>query len=139
MIEFLDAPDHVLACKVAGTLTGDEYDALTVEIDRRLGAYSCIGVVIDLTAFTDVTAEAAWKDVRYDLGLLNKLNRFPREALITDKQWMRVLARIASALIPFIEIRTFDPGQTDEALAWAADIDAVATHQTSGPDARRPG
>jgi hypothetical protein len=44
------------------------------------------------------------------------------EAVITDKRWIQGLGKIASPLLPGIELRTFAPGGRAEAMAWAADI-----------------
>jgi hypothetical protein len=35
---------------------------------------------------------------------------------------MHMLARIASPLVPFVEIRAFNSDEFDEAMAWVSDI-----------------
>lgn len=123
MIEILPSPDHVVAIRVAGTLTGDDYDQVTGVIDAKLAAHERIGVLVDLTDFQDITAEAALKDLRYDLKMLFKLKRFPREAVVTDARWLQTLARVAGPLIPFVDIRAFGSADRAEALAWVSDLD----------------
>ena len=119
MIEVLASPDHVVALKISGTLDGADYDRIIAEVEAKLARHRRLGVLVDLTQFHDVTAEAAIKDLRYDLKVLFQLNRFPREAIVTDKQWMHAFARVASPLLPFIEIRAFGSGEAAAALAWA--------------------
>ena len=120
MIEVLASPDQVAAMKISGTMTGADYDRVIAEVEGKLGKHEKIGVVLDLTDFEDFTAEAAWKDIKYDFSKLFELKRFPREAIITDKQWMAVAARVADPLIPHVEIRAFDPAQRQAAMAWVA-------------------
>ncbi len=122
MIEVLDSPDHVVALKLSGTVSGEDYDRVVTEVDAKLDDHDRIGVLVDLTAFKDLTLEAGAKDARYSLRHLWQLKRFPREALITDKEWVRTLARIASPVMPHVEIRTFDPGEEAQAMSWVSDI-----------------
>jgi hypothetical protein len=120
MLEILPSPDHVAAFAVSGTLTGGDYDRIIAEVEAKLARQERIGILLDLTQFKDFTAEAAWKDFRYDLSKLLELKRFPREAIVSDKQWMRIAAAVADPVLPHVEIRVFDPGDRDEAIRWAA-------------------
>lgn len=122
MLEQLPSPDHVVALKISGTLTGDDYDRIIADVEARLSRHERIGLLMDLLEFTDFTGEAALKDIRYDLSKLFQLRRFPREAIITDKQWMRSLAKLASPLIPHVELRTFGPNERDEAMGWVSQV-----------------
>ena len=74
----------------------------------------------DLTGFNDITFQAGLKDARYSLSKLFQLNRFPREAVITDRQWIRTMAHVVGPLVPFVELRTFEPGDAAEAMDWVA-------------------
>jgi len=120
MLETLPSPDQVAAFAVSGTLTGDDYDRIIAEVEARLARHERIGVLLDLTRFEDFTAEAAWKDIRYDLSKLFELKRFPREAIVSGKQWMRIAAGIADPILPHVEIRVFDPGDHGEAMRWVS-------------------
>ena len=120
MIEFLPAPPHVLAFRIEGTLTAEDYDRLETEVDARLARPGKVGVYCDMTGFADITAAAAGKDLRYSFGKIALWGRFPRNALVTDKQWLRTLVRTLDPLIPGVEARAFDPSEKDAALAWVA-------------------
>ena len=122
MIQILPAPDHVVASRVAGKLTGHDYERLFQELNSRLKQHQHIGVYTDATELKGVTAEAVVTDLRYSLARLGELNRFSREAIITDKPWLRVLSRAADALLPHSEIRAFPRTERETALAWAAAV-----------------
>jgi len=124
MIEQLQSPDHVAALKITGTLTGDDYDQIIADVEGRLARHERIGVLLDLVEFRDFTLEAGLKDIRYDLSKLFQLRRFPREAIITDKRWMRAAAQIADPLLPHVEIRAFAPDERDAAMTWVSDVQA---------------
>ena len=122
MLEVLQSPDHVAAFAISGTLTGDNYDRIIAEVEGKLGRHERLGVLLDLTLFEDFTAEAAWKDIRYDLSKLFELKRFPREAVISSKQWMQIAAGIANRILPHVEIRVFDANSRGEAMQWVAQV-----------------
>lgn len=49
MIEVLSAPDHVVALRMSGTLTADDYDQAVSEVEAKLGRYENIGLFVDMT------------------------------------------------------------------------------------------
>lgn len=126
MIDLLPAPDQVLAVKMSGTLTADDYDLVLAEMEAKLLRHERIGIFVDMTDFRDVTAGAAAKDLRFALGKIGEWRRFPREAIVTDKQWVKTLAKVVDPLVPQVEIRTFAPAERDQALAWASAVAAAA-------------
>jgi SpoIIAA-like len=122
MLELLPAPDHVVALHMSGTLTAEDFDRAVVEIESKLDRHERIGVFVDMTGFEDMTAEAAAKDLRYSFGKIGEWHRFPREAVVTDKQWIRTLIQAVDPLVPQVEARSFAPSERDAAVAWASDI-----------------
>jgi hypothetical protein len=122
MLTVLPSPDHVVAFAISGTLTKDDFGRLTDEIDAKLNRHDRIGVMIDLTGFEDVTFKAALDDLRYNLGKLGEWKRFPRQAVVTDKQWIRTLVDFAGGLIPFVTVKVFQPDAQQAALDWAGEF-----------------
>ena len=108
MLEALAAPDHVVAFRLSGEVTGDDIETAAAAIDAALERHQRIGLYADASGLDGFTAEAFAKDLRYGLGKLGQLGRFTRSAVITDKAWLRNLARFEDRLFPQIEIRAFD-------------------------------
>lgn len=135
MLEILTAPDHVAAYRLSGTLTEDDYEKLIADIEARLSRHERVGVVADLSGFHDITIRASLMDLRYSFSKLFDLRRFPREALITDKQWIATMAQAMNPIIPFVAIRSFKSGEQQAALDWAADIDPGTKAGTTSPPA----
>lgn len=123
MLTILPAPDHVGAYRLSETLTVEDLDRIIADIESRLARHEHIGILADLTGFTDMTLKAAWKDARYSIGKLWELRRFPREAVITDNGWLSGFVSLVNPAIPFVTVRAFKPDQFEEALAWAGDIE----------------
>jgi len=124
MIEIMPSPDHVVALRIAGTLTGADYDRAIDAVSERLARHERLGVLVDLVDFEDVTAEAALKDARFSLSLVGMLRRFPREAVVSGRQWIRALARIVGPLVPHVEVRAFGSHEREAALAWVSEVPA---------------
>jgi hypothetical protein len=126
MIERLPAPDHVLALRLAGKITAADIATIKSVLDPMLAQHARIGFVVDLADFSDATAEAIAADLRYELGLLDRAGQFARGALVTDKEWLGVVAGFSAKLLPGLEMRTFGAAQRGQALQWAADLPAKA-------------
>ena len=122
MIEIYPAPDHVAAFRISGRLTGEDYETVTTDVKARLARHQRLGILVDLSEFEDITPEAAWKDIRFSFSLIGDLKRFPREAVISDKQWVRTLAKVADPLVPHVTIRVFGSAERDAALAWVSEV-----------------
>lgn len=122
MIEVLSAPDHVVALHASGSLTAQDYDAVIAEVEAKLSRHDKIGLFVDMTGFEDITAEGMFRDLRYGLGKIGEWRRFPREAIVTEKQWVKALVKVVDPLLPQVELRTFAPAERDQALVWASAI-----------------
>lgn len=122
MIELLDAPDHVLALRLSGRLSGPDMDQLKDQVEAKLAKHERIGIVADLTPLDGVTLEALAKDIRYNIAKFGEWRRFPREAVITQSAWMRAAMKAIDPLVPQVEVRTFEPAERDTAVAWASDF-----------------
>ncbi|RJF90905.1 STAS/SEC14 domain-containing protein [Sphingomonas cavernae] len=127
MLTILPSPDHLGAYAISGTLTKEDFDRLIADVDAKLKAHDRIAVMLDLTGFEDITFKAALEDLRYGFGHIRDWTRFKREAVVTDKQWIRTMIHGAGMLLPFIELKTFEPGEQQAAIDWAADIKQPAS------------
>lgn len=126
MIEILPAPSHVLSLRLSGTVTREDLERVIADLEGRLRRHDRIGVVADLTGFQDMGLRAGLKDLSYSFGMIREWSRFPREAVITDKQWVRTILGLVEPLIPFVTVRVFAPEEQAAALAWAGDFDPGA-------------
>ncbi|EDL49503.1 STAS/SEC14 domain-containing protein [Erythrobacter sp. SD-21] len=52
--------------------------------------------------------------------LFGLLGKFEKCAVVSEASWIRKVAEIEGALLPGIEIRSFEPGQADVAEEWLA-------------------
>ena len=122
MLEVLQVSGPVVAFRAEGTLTGDDYNRMTAELDRQLGAHERIGLFADVSALDGLSLAALARDFQYSLGKLGELHRFARVAVVSDKPWLRAWSQYAWLLVPKSMVRTFESPERDAALAWASEL-----------------
>ena len=123
-----------MALHASGTLTAEDYDRLIAEIEAKLQRHEETGIFADMTGFDDMTAAAIGKDISYGFSKLGEWKRFSRNALVTDKRWMKLFAKTIAPLMPHIEVKTVDPSEREAALAglwndthWCAGVTVICT------------
>jgi hypothetical protein len=122
MIEIIEAPDHVFAARFMGALTGPDFAEIEREIEAKLARHGRIGIVADLIGLTGVTPEALAKDIRYNISKLGHWRQFPREAIITQREWLAAVVKALDPIVPQVEVRAFHPEEQSLAIGWAADL-----------------
>lgn len=120
MFAHLPAPDHVLACKLSDKVTGNDLKRYKSLLEDMLEKHEAVSLCVDITDLSDMNADALFEGMKADLELLSHFRQFRRGALISDKEWPRALIGLVTSLVPAFEMKAFRPGQSDEALVWAA-------------------
>lgn len=117
------AAANVVQIKLIGLLTVDDVKTFKHQIDTALEQHDRIGIVVDVTDWSDMSGDALWADAKAELSLLPKMRRIPRIAVLSDKQWYNAVMRWFGPLLITTEIRVFDPaaeGVKAEAIEFAA-------------------
>jgi hypothetical protein len=119
MLEVLAAPaPHVVAFRVGGKLTAREVERVFDALDDALDHHETVNLYAEITGLSGLTLEALVKDTAKSLGLLGRLKRFGRYAVVTDAKWIQKAAGIEDRLIPGLEIRAFPLVESESAEAW---------------------
>ena len=114
-----DLPPHVVAFEIDGTVTRPDVDALFREVDRATAA-GHVHLVGEVTGVGGLTLDALAANVRQSLGLVAKLGRVGRYAVVTDTPWIATVARAQGVLLPF-DVRVWPRAERADALAWASE------------------
>lgn len=122
MLKFENAPDNVLALHMSGTITKRDIQAIERAVGEKLTRHRKIGFYVDMTGLSEVTGEAVLEDLKFEMRLLGKLNRFPRVAIVSDKRWIAAVVKVVGPLIPMVKVKAFTPDAYDQAMAFAADL-----------------
>jgi len=121
MISVETRADNVLVIRLSGTVEESDIETMEDAFEGKLDTDARFGLVVDMADWTDITGEALAEDAKFEFGLLGKLNRFPRMALVSDKKFPQAVAKFFDPLIPAVEIRTFTTRERDQAIAFASE------------------
>ncbi|MEM0963551.1 MAG: STAS/SEC14 domain-containing protein [Bacteroidota bacterium] len=114
-----DQPAHVVAFEADGTVTRPDIESLFREIDTVL-ARGPMHLAGEINGIGGMTLDALRENATRSAGLLTKLNKLKRFAVVTDDAWIRGLAQAQGALLP-TEVRAWPRAERAAALAWAAE------------------
>jgi hypothetical protein len=118
MLEFIPSPEDVLALKISGSIKGTDLDPIMDRLDSIMAAHDQVHVFVETQGIQGLELASLPHYFSRAFPLFGKLGRFGRVAVVADQAWIRVGTRIESAMLPFINYRTFEPGEREEALDW---------------------
>lgn len=122
MFAFKQEKNNLLVVTLSGKVTAGEVTAFYDQFTPAIEAAEQVGLVIDLSGFDDMTAEAIRRDIPMELALLDQMGKLPKAAIITDKEFIGAAVEAVNPLIPMIDMRVFAPDQRQAAIAFASDL-----------------
>ena len=131
MLKQVPAPDHVIALELDGKLTGEGVEKYHTILEEKLQQHAQIGIYVDLSGLTDMSAKALIEGTKADLELFSHLKQLNRCAFVSDKEWPQAVISCAQLLFPVLDLKVFPAEQREEALKWAADIKEAPLAQRS--------
>ncbi|HLR25578.1 MAG TPA: STAS/SEC14 domain-containing protein [Fodinibius sp.] len=116
MLTFIDIEaDNVVGIRVDGKISGQEFDAVAALLEKKMKDHSKVRIYAELAPWKGITLEALMKDLRF--GLSN-WKRFDKEAVVTEKKWIKRWAEIGDKMIGSIEVKAFPFEKKEEAKQW---------------------
>lgn len=105
---------RVIRATVSGQLQESDFHVLAPRVEQLLEHCASLRMLIQLSGFQGWSPGAAWEDAR--LGIRHYAD-FERLAVVGDgrrEEWVTLLSK------PFMlaDVRFFEPGESDDALAW---------------------
>lgn len=116
-----DTPPHVVAFEIDGTVTAPDMDDLYAAVEKTMDGKGPVHLYGEIHGIGGLTLEAVGANVKRGLGLLPKLGRVARYAVVSDRSWIRTLAELEGAFVPGLEVRTYPVAEREDALAWASE------------------
>jgi hypothetical protein len=121
MLEILDSQKHLVAFKLSGDLTANDVEQAYKATDEALKDNDRISFFVEVDPSMQLTFEGLVKDVVEGVCKWQKLSKYARVALVTDKGWMAAIARAEGIVFSSIDIRVFGHEERDKAFAWASE------------------
>lgn len=121
----------VLSLDVTGKLDKADIEHAIMELEAVREAHGRVSLLVDLTGFAGITAEALIADLRYGLAQVGDLDHYERIAVITGHDWIETLIWLEGRIFRSLDIRRFEPEERQRARAFANGMDMP-------PPARKP-
>jgi hypothetical protein len=118
MLQFIEAPDDVIALEVSNKISGSDLDNIMDRLDEVMTRHNKVHVFVETRSIDGIEIAGLPSYMARAMPLFGKLNRFGRVAVVADQAWVRAGTRLESALLPNISYRTYMPEERAEALAW---------------------
>src|SRR5690554_1958631 len=107
MLKLIPAPDHVIALVLDGKLTGEGVQKYHSVLEEKLQQHAQIGIYVDLTGLTDMSARALIEGTKADLELFKHLKQLNRCAFVTDQEWPQAVIACAQQIFPVLDLKIF--------------------------------
>lgn len=110
-------PDHVVAARITGDISGQEFDTLfKPAVDAVLAKYARANIILELPE--GVPGRKAGKDL-WSSGKLSMadLRQFDKLALVSDLDWVRKVTGMFGLFAP-CTMKRFAADAFDDALQW---------------------
>lgn len=134
MIELIpgDRP-HVLAMRASGQVDADDLQRVIDALEALKKTQPRISLYAELDEMRWMTFTAFLRDLGYGLTQLGDMDRYYRAAIVTDKPWMKHIARLENRVFRDLEVRTFPLRDKQAAWSWVEhQPDAASTDSTRG-------
>jgi hypothetical protein len=116
MIEIIPFEEgNVIGFRLKGRLEDNEFDEIVRIMEERLKLHKKLRVYAEVEEFKGMSVNSFMKDIHYGL---KHWREFDKEAVVSDKGWLRACAWIAGSIIPGVEVRHFTFDQKEEAKEW---------------------
>ena len=102
MLELLESSDDVIAGMVSDKITGRDLEAIMDRLDEAMAKHDKVHVFVETRSIDGIEIWSLPKYVERAVPLFGKLERFGRVAVVADQTWVRIGARLESALLPNI-------------------------------------
>lgn len=116
-----EATGKVLAIKLTGKLTKEDYEHFIPEVERLVKQHGKLRLLVHLHDFHGWTAGALWQDLKFDFHHSRDIERL---AIVGEKSWEQGMASFCK---PFTSatIRYFDQTEAAQAHTWL--LEGLAT------------
>ena len=118
MLTLLDAPDHVLACRLAGEIGDDDARAVRDEIAAKLGRHERLGFYVEVEGLDGYTPEALLDHLGERITRPEHIRRFERAAIVTPWSYLTEAAKRRSPSQHGPDVAAFDRADRDVAMRW---------------------
>ncbi len=108
-------PDNIIGINIDGKIEAEDINRVVELIEKQLKQGKKLRMYAEVENWTGMSLEAFIKDVKFSL---QHFKDFEKEAIVSDRQWLKNLATVGNSLFSSIEVKHFTFADRDKALEW---------------------
>ena len=108
-------PDKIVGLNIDGRIEAEDIDLVVKSIETRLQQGEKLRIYAEVNNWSGMSLEAFIKDLKFSL---QHFKDFEKEAVVSDRQWLKSLAAVGNTLFSSIEVKHFTFAERDKALEW---------------------
>ncbi|WP_116473325.1 SpoIIAA family protein [Zobellella maritima] len=121
MFNIVENGANRLDIEFSGKLNSDEMKAALDALVEKTGGVEHGRMLYRIGDFDWPTLGAIGVELSRIPALFRMIRRFDKVAVVAEQDWVRTVSQWEGALIPGLEIKAFEPDQTQQAEAWLAE------------------
>jgi hypothetical protein len=106
---------NAVGFRISGRIEGSDFDRVAARIEQALGSHDQVRIYAEIESLDGMSLEVLWKDLQFSFKHIRDVER---EAIVTNRDWLKNLAELGDKLFSGLEVRHFDLNQKDEARDW---------------------
>jgi hypothetical protein len=116
MIEIIPFDEgNIIGFRLKGKLEDSEFDDIVRILEERLKLHKKLRVYAEVEEFKGMSVNSFMKDIHYSL---KHWRDFDKEAVVSDKGWLKAWVDIAGSIIPGVEVKHFSFEEKEKAKEW---------------------
>ena len=109
---------NIVGLRIDGKIDNEGFEKTVVFINTALADNDKINIYAEINSLGGMSVEMFFKNLKFKFKLFGELNKFDKEAVVTDKEWLQTAVKIGDKMFPSIEVRYFPFSDKEKALAW---------------------
>ncbi len=106
---------NIIGFRLSGKMEDDEFDKVVGLLEERLKEHKKLRVYAEVEEFKGMSVNTFMKDLHYSL---KHWRDFDKEAVVSDKGWLKTWVNIAGPLFPHIDVKHFSFEEKEKAKEW---------------------
>jgi hypothetical protein len=106
---------NIIGFRLSGKMEDEEFDEIVSLMDERLMEHKKLRVYAEVEEFKGMSVNTFMKDLHYSLRHWRDVEK---EAVVSDKGWLKAWVEIAGSIVPGVEVKFFPFEETAKAKEW---------------------
>ena len=109
---------HIIGFVLDGKIDDEGFEKAVAAIEDALANNERIRVYAEVKTLGGMSPETFFENLKFKSKLFRQLEKFEKEAVVSDKSWIENLVKVSDKLFPSVEVRYFAFDEKEDALAW---------------------